>query len=147
MGLFRLLREWKEKADGTLTGPALETESVSTEDATITDQFGYQLGHPTDVAASRSLGTTYQNTTGNLMRVYVLVVADTAGLRDIDPFVGPSSNPVTANNRVWRQKLSVDSGDFLPCKFLVPNGQYYHVQSNTGGVSIDAWTETEAKSP
>jgi len=29
MGLFRLLREWREESDGTLTGPALSTEQAT----------------------------------------------------------------------------------------------------------------------
>jgi len=37
MGLIRRLREWREKVDGTLTGPALETDSATVNGTTTTD--------------------------------------------------------------------------------------------------------------
>ncbi|ELZ84401.1 hypothetical protein C453_12681 [Haloferax elongans ATCC BAA-1513] len=37
MGIFRFLREWKEKANGVLTGPTLEAGEVTAETATLTD--------------------------------------------------------------------------------------------------------------
>jgi len=37
MGLIRRLREWREKVDGTLTGPAIETDSATVNGTTTTD--------------------------------------------------------------------------------------------------------------
>ncbi|RDZ53111.1 hypothetical protein C5C07_15360 [Haloferax sp. Atlit-4N] len=37
MGIFRFLRQWKEKANGVLTGPTLEADEVTAETATLTD--------------------------------------------------------------------------------------------------------------
>lgn len=37
MGIYRLLSQWKEKVDGTLTGPSLETDSATVNGTTTTD--------------------------------------------------------------------------------------------------------------
>jgi len=37
MGIIRRLREWRETIDGTLTGPAIETDSATVNGTTTTD--------------------------------------------------------------------------------------------------------------
>jgi len=37
MGIKRILQEWREKVDGTLTGPAIETDSATVNGTTTTD--------------------------------------------------------------------------------------------------------------
>jgi len=59
MGLFRLLREWREESDGTLTGPALSTGSlVDSDDGQAWEtlrEMGYESG---DIVWGPSYGPT-----------------------------------------------------------------------------------------
>lgn len=85
-----------------------------------------------DVSGSRSIGTSYQNTTGRSIEVSVTVVP------------GPSANAqpalqVSDNNSTW---VSVDRGqdgaDFLHGSAIIPPGHYYRVNV---GASILIWSE------
>jgi len=56
MGILRRLREWREDANGILTGPAIDTDtldanSVNTDDATITNSLDASLTGSQDPTA------------------------------------------------------------------------------------------------
>ena len=128
-------------------GEETPAESISTEDATITQNFSYQFDGGINVSSSRSIGTTYQNTTGSLMKVFVRIDLDASGSVDFDGFAGPESDPVNAKHFAFADRSTYDSGDRVGYEFLVPDGQYYHVRERDNNSSLGQWIEKEADSP
>lgn len=97
------------------------------------DPAGVELGDTwQNVSGARSIGTSYQNTTGKYIGVNVTAL----------PGAGGNAQPalqVSADNSTW---ISVDRGqdgtDFLHGSALVPPGYYYRVNV---GASIAIWSE------
>lgn len=86
-----------------------------------------------DVAATRAVGTSYQNTTGR-----PIMVALTATNTSVS-----SNIQVSANNSSWvtvGRSIGISSGG--QCAFVVPNGWFYRVQLPGGGTTtIGSWAE------
>jgi hypothetical protein len=49
MGIRRILQEWREKVDGTLTGPAIETDSATVSGTTTTETLEAGISKTTNV--------------------------------------------------------------------------------------------------
>lgn len=81
-----------------------------------------------NVAASRSAGTSYQNTTGRPIVVNVIINASVQ-----------KNLQVSSNNSTWIDVgIATNTGENSANSVIVPNNWYYRVQS---GTSINKWAE------
>ena len=80
-----------------------------------------------DVSASRAVSTSYQNTTGKPIHVYISAASTTAA--DIQ---------VSADNIAWVNVGRTHSGSSAENTFIVPDDHYYRVN---GASTIRTWTE------
>lgn len=121
----------------TLAAPAVAgTNTLTLPAATGSLALGvYSVtGTLTNVTASRALGTTYTNSTGNA--IFVSVYTTT----------GTSAGSVTFSidgTAVGQQGIS--AGATCTCRisltFIVPNGSTYNATSSTGTNTLTAWYE------
>ena len=131
---------------GTIEGQALEAE----DQLTVSDQFSMQFEDPLEKTEDRSLDTTYQNTTGNLLEVSVRLhtIDATSGTTTVDAFVGPSSDPVSARREVDYQRWADHgSSERTVFRFLIAPDQYYHIRDQDDNIEMVRWSEKEARSP
>jgi hypothetical protein len=84
-----------------------------------------------NVAGSRALGTTYTNSTGKPIFVYIVVQlsgnGDTMLTLNGISLDGPSS--------------SAPAFQYIPCSFIVPDGNTYNLSVQSGTVGITSWAE------
>lgn len=111
---------WRDSMAGSLTidninGKVISSSPVATESQVIGVGQTWQ-----DVTASRVSGTTYTNTTGKPIQVYV----NGTGV----------GSPVVVVNGV--QIASATTNYYVPPTFIVPNGATYSVT-----VAISKWSE------
>jgi len=80
-----------------------------------------------DMRASRSFGTSYQNTTGRAIQVSIQAIAS-------------SNMQVSSDNASWVTIFSIGSDRSIPrgAQFIVPAGHYYRA---TGSATITNWAE------
>lgn len=89
-----------------------------------------------DIAGSRSITTTFQNTTSNLMLVAIQITNGSTG-STYNVYSDSSSTPTT---EVYGQASSGASQTFTPLIPVLP-GNYYKITSTSGGSSITHWHE------
>jgi hypothetical protein len=83
------------------------------------------------VIGSRALGTTYTNSTGKPIFVYIVVSLS-----------GNGDTVLTLNGVTLDGPASSASGSvFTPCSFIVPDGNTYNLTATGGSVGITAWGE------
>jgi len=85
MGLFRLLREWREESDGTLTGPAISTDdgtfnkSITAPDGTVyTGALGLWKEDGNSPDSETGIGS-FTYTPATVYDLYLVVVEWSAG--------------------------------------------------------------------
>jgi hypothetical protein len=103
--------------------------------AALGTQWTWQIQNgnliPADVTASRSLATTYQNTSGTAM----FLLPQLGSASNTVSILHDTSSPPT--NSVWTQSAQVTS-TYTPWA-IIPNNHYYQVTSS--GASILKWIE------
>jgi hypothetical protein len=83
------------------------------------------------VTGSRALGTTYTNSTGKPIFVYIVVQLSSNG-----------DTNLTLNGVALDGPASSAGGVvFTPCSFIVPDGNTYNLSVIGGSVSVTAWGE------
>jgi len=85
------------------------------------------------VTSSRSIGTTYTNSTGRPMQVHVSVISSNSGG---NLFLYANGAEVASNHND-----ATSSGIYVGVTGIIPSGYQYQVQSSFGA-SITVWTET-----
>jgi hypothetical protein len=119
----------KEVAPGA-SGNVLKSDGTTWTSGTVTSGIGDGQTWQ-NVAGSRALGTTYTNTTGKPIFVYIVVQlsgnGDTILALNGITLDGPSS--------------SAPAVQWIPCSFIVPDGNTYNLYITTGTVSVTAWAE------
>jgi hypothetical protein len=84
-----------------------------------------------NVTGSRSLGTTYTNSTGKPIFVYIVVSLS-----------GNGDTVLTLNGVTLDGPASSAGGTvYTPCSFIVPNGNTYNLTATGGTVGVTAWGE------
>ena len=84
-----------------------------------------------NVTGSRALGTTYTNSTGKPIFVYIVVQLTSNG----DTML--TLNGVGLDGPASSAPASV----FTPCSFIVPDGNTYNLSVTGGSVTVTAWGE------
>lgn len=87
-----------------------------------------------DVSGSRTLGTSYQNTTGRPIVVAVGVFGPSSG--GGQPFFQVSADNSTWINVAWHSDAAVQTA-----AIVVPNGWYYRTQNMTNFSAGGGWSE------
>ena len=139
-------REVTLAPDGTFSAPSVETESVSTDSATVTNDVSagslsvgdLDTGRTwQDVSSSRSIDTTETNNTDSEIIVYVTVEADADGTDIGVQWLDQDQNDVQ------RLDITLDSGNRLPIQTVVKPGEDYRLNSfgETENTSIQRWSE------
>lgn len=130
---------------------SLPDQSVTTEklapDAVTSDKQALE-GSNIDQSASRLLDTVYQNTTGKLMQLCVIIEFNTPLNTDgaqVDLLVDIVTPPLL-NFGTFGLPGGVASLDIkIPLTLIIPAGSYYEVRSainGTGNLNIINWTES-----
>jgi hypothetical protein len=84
-----------------------------------------------NVMGSRALGTTYTNSTGKPIFVYIVVALSSNG-----------NSELTLNGVAFDGPISSAGGVvYTPCTFIVPDGNTYRLSLRSGAVSVTAWGE------
>jgi hypothetical protein len=98
-----------------------------------------------DLTGSRSLGTTFQNTSGVPMRVNVVAFhgADSEG--QLVAFIGPTSSPALLVSQVSVTPTTTAPA-WMTATFDVPIGYWYLVQAGGAGATLQNWIETTPNS-
>jgi hypothetical protein len=141
MGVFsrplEVLREWTERDDGTLEGPAL-----ATDEATVTDldsRHGYS-----EFTSNRSFDTWYQNSTESDLDVVATLKVDTSGGSTVQIIAHVDDSQTKF--AVDRMKFdALDKNSRLSVQMTVPDGYYYQVQvaGNTSNFIMSKWSEQQ----
>jgi len=100
----------------------------------------FSPGFPQDKAASRSLNTTFQNTTGGAIRVAVTVFEGTAGKLGAELAVGQTSTPRTRVDSLDIDTNALKSGGTLTA--IVPDTVFYEVFADPGTYLV-SWNEQQ----
>lgn len=140
-GVSGNLARWN--ADGDLVGSiysVIDDDSMATASSTTiptsesvkayadTNPNGLASGQTwQDVSGSRSAATSYQNTTGKPIFVYIRASS------------GGGAAQVSPDNSTWIEVGDIGSGSNLTASFVVPNTWYY--RTNGGTPFITDWSE------
>lgn len=89
-----------------------------------------------DVTASRTLGTTYQNTSGK-----IIFGSITFNCANNDTYVRVFSSSTSAFTQ-WVGEIYAPIGAlYAALPLIIPNNYYYKASAPGGGVTIDTWME------
>lgn len=125
--IFRNATEWARLAIGT-AGQVLQVNSGATapEWAALSGGIGYGQTWQ-NVESSRLGNTSYQNTTGKPIMVFI-TTNQTGGFPQ-----------VSVDNSTWVNVGRFDAGTTFNAQFIVPNNHYYRLNIAKGSVTF--WTE------
>jgi hypothetical protein len=120
---------------GNLVAPSTSGNVLTSNGTTWTSATpagGIGIGQTwQSVTGSRALGTTYTNSTGKPIFVYIVVQLSSNG-----------DTNLTLNGVVLDGPASSAGGAvFTPCSFIVPDGNTYNLSVFGGSVSVTAWSE------
>lgn len=119
----------------------VSSQSIRTEDLS-SDATDLPVGFPTDVSGTRSFGTEYQNTTGNLLLVKASIEVDATDVDLITEALTSSSSGLGTSDIVERARFEGQSRVRYTYSIMVPDGWYYKIES-FGDEFIDFWKERE----
>jgi hypothetical protein len=120
---------------GNLVAPSTSGNVLTSNGTTWTSATpagGIGIGQTwQSVTGSRALGTTYTNSTGKPIFVYIVVQLSSNG-----------DTNLTLNGVALDGPASSAGGSvFTPCSFIVPDGNTYNLSVFGGSVSVTAWSE------
>ena len=104
-----------------------------------------EAGTMSDVTASRSAGTVYQNTSGKKRRVFARASGATNGpLNNILAYVDSFDPPTTIRSgmRILVNAVGVGATHLGQIAIEVPRGHYYKVEVGSGD-SLTSWMELD----
>jgi len=114
--------------------PGTSGNVLTSNGTTWESQPGGSLGvgqSYSDVTGSRSIGTTYTNSTG--LPIQVCIGFNCSDYSGVDVFVG--------SVQIWTHNIASYTAS-TSCSFIVPNGSTYRVaHSGGGGYTLDFWSE------
>jgi len=115
------------------------TKAARFEGCDIQGTVSYQTPRvPTDVSASRSIGTWYQNTTGRPLTVHITPTLNASGELRTPIHI----NDAQTDNRVARIRVSGgQAGEKVPYQTEIPPGHYYKLEDINGNAGVGAWQE------
>lgn len=106
-----------------------------------TDEVDAAIEEGSNIIGSRSFDTTYQNTTGHVLAVSV-IVRNLTSTQDVGAALyvkSGSSSIVAADNEVCRNLISSIDGDaYITVSALVPDQHHYRIADN-GGADNEAY--------
>lgn len=118
--------------NNTLTSTSTTQALTSAQGKMLNDQ-AFGVGQTwQNVTGSRSLGTTYTNTTGRPISVSIDVVGSSSGVDGIRAVVGG----VTVS-----ELLNIAENHYSQLTFIVPIGQSYSAQQTQSTINLTKWTE------
>jgi len=141
-----LLIATADESTSTVT-PRNPEPSVTAESVAVTGSTDLPLSDGSDLTSNRSLDTVYQNTTGEMIYVYVRLDVSADGTQ-VGAHAGTAANSgetVSVGNRMHTVDQTLDSGDLYSLQLWVPDGNYYQVNQFSGGGNVTAgkWSERQ----
>jgi len=144
--------QYELNEDGTLKpldgGIDLGGGDVTNVGALDTDELNSAIESPSDISASRSVDTAYQNTTGHNLLLSVIFASD--GSQEIDVRIGvSSSSAIGADDTVDRFQIHAsDISDFIVATVdaEIPPDHYYQVSTGFDhSATLEKWDERGRK--